>query len=308
MKKPRTKKLFGTIALIILTAVTSLAVLNLDFLLRGFRRLQNGTLRLGHIRNELSAYDLGQPIPDTPTNAKKSQMDGMIQLNIPASEFIMGEGNKKDHIPQFEAPSHVVYLDQFWMDRVEVTNAMYELCVTTKGCTNPADVNIYYGKWIYRDHPVVYVTWYQADEYCQWAGRRLPTEAEWEKSARGIDGQRYPWGNTDPNSKLANFTETMINESISSYLYPLGASPYGILNMSGNVREWVADWYDANYYSNSPYSNPKGPDLGTYKSLRGGSYMEEYSEIAVYRRYHHAPQSPGLNRGFRCAQTGSENK
>jgi len=307
MKISAAKKLFSALTLIVVLASASLAILNLDLVIRSFHRLQNGALRLGHIRNELAAYDLGQPNPSIPADARKSPMDGMVQLNVPAGEFIMGEGTKKDHVPQFEAPAHIVYLDQFWMDRVEVTNAMYELCVTAKGCSLPVDVNIYYGNWIYRDHPVVYVTWYQADEYCQWAGRRLPTEAEWEKSARGTDGRRYPWGNADPNSKLANFTETLINESISSYRYPLGASPYGVLNMSGNVREWVADWYDPNSYSDSPYSNPTGPDTGVYKSLRGGSYLDEYTEITTFHRYHHEPQSPGINRGFRCAQAGSGN-
>lgn len=281
--------------LVIFVLIAGLVILNLDFLLRAIHAYQNGALTEEKLRLDLAAFDLGQPVSPIPADAKTSSMDGMIQVRVPAGEFIMGDETGI-------TLRHVVYLDEFWMDRVEVTNTMYKLCVAAKGCSLPANDNIYFDQWAYRDHPVTYVTWFQADQYCQWAGRRLPTEAEWEKSARGTDGRDYPWGNARPNARLANFDDTMIHEAISSFRYELGASPYGVLNMSGNVREWVADWYGPNYYAVSPYENPKGPETGIERSLRSGSYNEDVYEVAVYRRYRHEPESPGLSRGFRCAQ------
>jgi serine/threonine-protein kinase len=190
------------------------------------------------------------------------------------------------------------------MDRVEVSNAMYEKCVKEKGCTLPViSENHYYGNWIYRDHPIVYVNWYQAEAYCEWAGRRLPTEAEWEKAARGTDNRKYPWGNAKPNPYLANYAESLIGEAVPVYRYPLGASPYGALNMAGNVREWVADWFEVGYYSESPSMNPSGPGTGSERSMRSGAYDAEANEIYTTSRYKHQPQSAGLSRGFRCAET-----
>ena len=169
-------------------------------------------------------------------------------------------------------------------------------------CTEPAIAfNPHYGKWAYRDYPATYITWWQARAYCAWAGRRLPTEAEYEKAGRGPDARSYPWGNQDPNPLLANFGG-MLGEALPSLRYPAGVSPYGAFNMSGNVREWVWDWYAANYYEHSPDSNPKGPESGKERSLRGGSDEESAKEIAIYRRFNHDPLSAGLSRGFRCAQ------
>ncbi len=302
MKIFASKNIFSAITLIVLMVITVLIVLNLDILLRAIHSFQNGTLTQEKLRLDIAAFDLGQPVPPLPADAKTSAIDGMIQVNIPAGEFTMGNGTDNDTF------SHIVYLDEFWMDRIEVTNTMYKLCIAAKGCTLPADDNVTYTQWAYRNHPITYVTWYEANEYCQWAGRRLPTEAEWEKAARGTDERKYPWGNMRATARLANFEETMIHESLSAFRYPLGASPYGALNMSGNVREWVADWFDPNYYANSPYKNPQGPENGTERSLRSGSYNEDAREIFVYRRYNHEPQSPGLSRGFRCAQDADINQ
>jgi formylglycine-generating enzyme required for sulfatase activity len=217
----------------------------------------------------------------------------MIQLFVPAGEFEMGDEGKK------------VYLDAFWIDQVEVTNAMYEKCVDEGACGLPIiSSNSYYGKWAYRDYPVVYVDWFQANQYCGWAGRQLPTEAQWEKAARGTDGRKYPWGNTQPNPRLVNYKGSLIGESASSFRYPLGQSPYGALNMAGNVREWVADWFSPTYYQVSPYMNPTGPATGTERSLRSGAYDANAKEIMTYFRFRHEPQSAGLSRGFRCAESG----
>ncbi len=295
------RKLLFAFFIALLILLTALLLWNADVTLSLLQATQAGTLSLQRIRNEIAAFDLGQGLPVTPVDIRTSPLDGMVQVYVPEGVFQMGDGAIGDGR---DSPVHPVYLDGFWMDQVEVTNAMYEKCVRAGGCSEPTPgVNPYYGQWIYRDHPVVYVSWAQADAYCQWAGRRLPTEAEWEKAARGTDGRAYPWGNEPPNPSLANFSEALIHEAVSAYRYPLGASPYGVLNMAGNVREWVADWFAADYYQYSPNANPLGPDSGLERSLRSGSYNESWKGIAIYHRYNHDPKSPGLSRGFRCAQS-----
>jgi len=302
MKIFRTKKPYVVTVMVVLALITSIVILNLDVSLRFIQSYQNGTLTLEKMRFDIASFDFGKKSPVTPINKKISSIDGMIQVYIPEGEFIMGMTHTHK-LP--DSPAHTVYLDAFWMDKVEVTNSMYLKCLQANGCTTPVSDNIYYDKWIYRDHPMVYVTWDQANAYCRWAGRRLPTEAEWEKAARGTDRRIYPWGNKAPNPRLANFSDTLIHESVSSFSYPLGASPYGVLNMAGNVREWIADWFDPNYYTYSPYANPKGPETGTERSLRSASYNEDGHEIAVTNRYKHEPQSAGLSRGFRCAENAN---
>lgn len=305
MKKFTFKKTYRAVAFIILLFITSLTVLNLDVFVRFIHSLQNGTLTEEKIRLDIASFNIGKTPPVTPIDKKKSATDGMVQVYVREGEFIMGEDHK---LKKPDSPKHVVYLDAFWMDSVEVTNSMYLKCLRAHGCTIPVSDNITYRNWIYRDHPIVYVTWEQANTYCKWAGRRLPTEAEWEKAARGTDGRMYPWGNKQPNPRQANFSGSMIQESVSAFRYPLGASPFGVLNMSGNVREWVADWFDADYYSNSPYANPQGPETGEERVLRSTSYNEDGREIVVTSRLRHEPESAGLSRGFRCAQDADRNK
>ncbi len=253
------------------------------------------------IRFEAASFDFGRPSPNVPVDAKTSEKDGMPQVYVPEGIFVMGSN---DDPKAKEFPAHGVYLDAFWMDKVEVSNAMYAKCVEAGECLLPVlRLNPYYGKWAYRDLPVVYVNWYAAEKYCAWAGRRLPTEAEWEKAARGTERLSYPWGEDRANPRLANFDESLIGEALSVFRYPLGASPYGALNMAGNVREWVADWFANDYYGISPKVNPTGPETGFERSLRGGAYDANADSITTYHRFNHEPDSAGLSRGFRCAES-----
>ncbi|MGV8025596.1 MAG: SUMF1/EgtB/PvdO family nonheme iron enzyme [Anaerolineaceae bacterium] len=228
-----------------------------------------------------------------------SPRDGMTMMYVPAGEFLMGsEDGYSDEIPV-----HTVYLDAYWIDQTEVTNAQYQQCVEEGACSFPYESssysrNNYYGNSTYADYPVIYVDWNQANDYCEWAGRRLPTEAEWEKAARGTDGRTYPWGEKSPNADLANYN---VGDTIEIGSYPAGASPYGALDMAGNVWEWVADWYDGSYYAFSPVENPQGPASGDYRIVRGGSWdgFEKYLRPAFRGNY--ARDYSGNALGFRCA-------
>lgn len=255
-------------------------------------------------RVEIASYDFGQAMPVTPVDSRVSEVDGMTQVFVPAGKFLMGTDDKE---ALKNRPEHPVTLSAFWIDQTEVTNEMYAKCVEAKKCPPPfkEQFNPYYGKAKYANYPVVYIPWDSADAYCRWAGRRLPTEAEWEKAARGTDGRLYPWGNEPPNASLANY-DNALGDPLPVDRYPLGASPYGALNMAGNVREWVADWFHEFFYLAGINDNPVGPPSGEMKSLRGGSFVDDENEIRVFNRFAHAPASPGINRGFRCASSAEE--
>jgi formylglycine-generating enzyme required for sulfatase activity len=247
----------------------------------------------------------------TPTLAsgatRVSEKDGMVMVYVPAGDFTMGFNDAGTD----EKPAHTVFLDTYWIDRTEVTNGMYALCVQAGTCKPPGSLNSnlhsdYYGTSQYADYPVIQVDWMAAQAYCGWAGRSLPTEAQWEKAARGPDDRFYPWGNTSPNCSLANYwgtTFACVGDTTAVGGYQSGASPYGALDMAGNVWEWVADWYDASYYMNSPSSNPQGPASGTDRILRGGSwYFDGYRTRSTYR-YRYSPGLRGDSIGFRCASS-----
>ncbi len=194
-----------------------------------------------------------------------------------------------------EQPQHEVTLTEFWIDRTEVTNAMYENCVADGVCEESSAIND--NRYNGDNYPVVGVSWYDADAYCKWAGGQLPTEAQWEYAARGEDGRLYPWGDETPTCSLARFREcsgadesTITTVSVGSFS-PEGDSWVGAADMAGNVWEWVADWYDSDYYDTSPLENPTGPASGTSKVLRGGSWGDGSVNLRVAGRV-------GVNPGF----------
>lgn len=228
---------------------------------------------------------------ETPTeelaNQRVSPVDGMPQVYIPAGTFRMG-GLDVRRAPN-EIPEHDVTLDAFWMDQLEVTNAMYALCVRAGGCTPPQDFKSqrrpeYFNNPEFNDYPVIYVTWGQAKTYCEWAGRRLPTEAEWERAGRGDDFRTFPWGENKADGLFANFN-MLVGDTSRVGTYPAGASPYGVLDMAGNVAEWVYDFYSSNY-ANAETLNPIGP-LNSATSnhvVRGGSLGDAEINIRVSKR------------------------
>jgi formylglycine-generating enzyme required for sulfatase activity len=270
-------------------------------------------------------------IPVSPTPALGigskiiSDKDGMTLVYVPAGEFTMGSDDvpsSDDQSPSYydNRPQHPVVLDAYWIDQTEVTNRQYALCVTEGACSRPANLNSpmrssYYGDPQFDNYPVIHMEWGMAKAYCEWAGRRLPTEAEWEKAARGTDMRIYPWGNTPPKDSLLNYNSTN-HDTTEVGKYPEGQSPYGAYDMAGNVWEWVHDWHDPAYYLGSPLSNPMGPDSGNppneTRVLRGGSWyyldgslrsdvrsfaLEKYENTSIYGR---TPYGLGTV-GFRCA-------
>lgn len=229
-------------------------------------------------------------------------VSGMELVYVPAGKFRMGSAETdSNRDAATEEPQHKVHLDAYWISKTQVTNAMFNACVAAGACKYSASrtTNPNYLDPLFTNHPVVYISWSMAQTYCAWTGGRLPTEAEWEKAARGPDGQRFPWGSDLANIKYANANGEIGNTTpVGSF--PVGKSYYGALDMGGNVREWVADWYDPDYYDYSPNINPQGPETGEKKVLKGASYLDPYGYSRSANRLSHEPDSPGAVRGFRC--------
>lgn len=258
----------------------------------------------------------------SPGPTQSQATDGAEMMFVPAGQFLMGSPDADPKAGDDETPLHSVYLDDYWIDRTEVTNAQYVQFLNALGghtgacgghdCAETQVEDKYShilrqdGRYMvepgFEDHPATQVSWYGAQAYCAWAGARLPTEAEWEKAARGVDGRSYPWGDESPDCARAQYGDcggmTVPVDSLSA-----GSSPYGVLDMAGNVWEWVADWYDPAYYGSSPAENPPGPHSGIRKVFRGGSWGYPSAFLRTSDRARNRPTYAGFNVGFRCAAT-----
>ena len=244
-----------------------------------------------------------QSYPTSPTSQivreyRPRGTKGGIMVYVPAGDFTMGCDISIDkNCDSNSNPKHLVYLNAFYIDKYEVTQEEYDECVNVGSCRP----NEKYSGFSEIRHPVVGVTWEDAKKYCDWAGKKLPTEAEWEKAARGSDGRQYPWGN-EINSSKSNYAVSGINVTKIVGIYPSGASPYGAMDMAGNAWEWVSDFYDEKYYANRPGSNPQGPPNGKNRSLRGGSWYSYAVSLQTFNRGHNNPTYYDYTIGFRCAK------
>jgi formylglycine-generating enzyme required for sulfatase activity len=293
------------------------------------------------------------PAGPTPIDTRLRPADGMVMVYVPAGEFEMGnpgtqwiwkgslvDGDLGLQVFTDEGPRHTVYLDAFWIDKTEVTVAMfrsfvqatgYETTAERQGWGNPWTEGPMEAEWLpvpgadwrhphgpqssaEEDHPVTQVSWDDAAAYCVWAGGGLPTEAQWEKAARGTDRRAWPWGDAYQGTR-GNFCEAScpiarwrddayddgyaLTAPVGSF--PGGASPCGALDMAGNLWEWVADWYHAEYYRDSPPQNPLGPDSGTVRAMRGGAWYDNEQWVRCTVRHQNPPSSRCDDVGFRCA-------
>jgi formylglycine-generating enzyme required for sulfatase activity len=260
----------------------------------------------------------------------------MMMVYVPPGEFEMGsDDDAVDYAQELcneeygdctagwfkdEQPAHTVSLDGFWMDRTEVSNAQYRQCVEAGGCEAPGEASsrtrdVYYGDSAYDGYPVIYVGWHEATAYCEWAGGRLPTEAEWEYVARGPEGRAFPWGETFDGARLnycdvnceLDWKDVEVDDGYADTApvgsYPAGASWCGAQDLAGNVWEWVADWYEE--YSSERQVNPTGPSSGRLRGQRGGSWNNESVDTRGAYRSRNSPDGQSYNAGFRCAR-GSE--
>jgi formylglycine-generating enzyme required for sulfatase activity len=241
--------------------------------------------------------------------------DGIVMVYIPPGEFMMGQTDeeKKWLIDQIdekyynsycanETPLHKVYLDSYWIGKYEVTFAQYDRYCNDIKKEKPGDEG-----WGRENRPVINVSWDDASAYCEWLSQqtglqfKLPTEAQWEKAARGNDQRKYPWGSRELDKDLANFSVNVCKTTpVGSY--PTGASPYGLLDMAGNVWEWCGDWYEAGYYKNSPLKNPSGPDSGSDRVFRGGGWSYYFGGLRCANRDDSGPALRTSYLGFRLRQ------
>lgn len=246
--------------------------------------------------------------------------DNDYWVTIPAGTFLMGaqskdpaRGNYDPEAGKNEFPVHEVALNAFRIGHYPVTVEEYGRFLKDEGYgnqqwwkgggfgqrTKPGD---WEEQMRHRSRPLVRVTWYEAAAYCAWAGGRLPTEAEWERAARGTEGRKYPWGNKAPDASRANYGETKVGHASPVGLFPRGTTPEGIADMAGNVWEWVADWYADDYYRKSLRENPPGPGTGSARVIRGGSWTFPSGDLRSAYRGRVAPEPRGVAIGFRCAR------
>lgn len=256
------------------------------------------------------------PLPPAPScsaagETYRSPADQMLLLCVPSAEFFMGSATGDAD----EAPIHTVFLDTFWIDQVEVTNAQFARFLNENGnqqeggatwleaTDNDVQIQLTNNQWQakpgFANRPVIGVSWYGARSYCQWAGRQLPSEAQWEKAARGGDGRTFPWGEAIDCSRAQYRECGAFSLAVGSL--PAGASPYGALDLAGNTWEWVADWYSDTYYAQAPYSNPAGPARGDLRVVRGGSWDDIAAFQRTSKRSKLVPTNQFDDVGFRCS-------
>ena len=246
---------------------------------------------------------------------EKIGKDGAPMILIPAGPFLMGVTKWARDGGRDEYPNHEVELPDYYIDKYEITNGRYLEFIRVTGHRVPkhrrdSSKDLWQGGLMPESigsSPVVNVDWFEAQAYCQWAGKRLPTEAEWEKAGKGTDDRRFPWGNVEPTHKHLNFNQKWRGEQtlVPVGIYELGKSPYGLYDMAGNVWEWVADWYDATYYQRSPRINPQGPQKGTRKVLRSSGWQVETPQVRIFTRVASDPLDRNHSTGFRCAVDSS---
>lgn len=243
--------------------------------------------------------------------------EGMVL--IPATEYMMGcdpEHNNSYNCPSDELPQHKVSLSAYAIDVYEVTNAQYAACVAAGGCVAPIVTDSktrddYYQNPEYANFPMINVKWEQAQAYCTWAGKRLPTEAEWELAARGTTPKAYPWGDEAPDCSKGNIyhNATMsacVGDTVAVGSYPEGASEFGVMDMTGNVWEWVADSYIEDFYSLSPTENPLAEEANQLRTVRGGGWASNWLAARVSSRAYDLSFYSGSDLGFRCAMDGEQ--
>ncbi len=253
--------------------------------------------------------------------AKLPSKDEMVL--IPTGWFLMGSDKKQDRLAYLpELPQRKVYLDAYEIDKFEVTTVQFLKFVLAMNRSPLIDWRYDGGNFqeTMANHPVMHVSWFDADAYCKWAGKRLPTEAEWEKAARGEDGRIYPWGNQPAGLSRSNFGRGGLSGPVRDrperlMLYPPiisvdkyenALSPYGLYQMVGNVSEWVADWYDRDYYKSAPEKNPRGPEHGTQRGFRGGGWIDSTPSVRAAQRNGTEPNTKMNWLGFRCARDVKE--
>jgi formylglycine-generating enzyme required for sulfatase activity len=266
--------------------------------------------------------EVKRPVTVTPASGEPAayatriwDVDGSVMVEVPAGEFLMGSDGDPNALAD-EYPQRAVYLDAFWIDQTEVTNEQFAAFLNEQGNQTEGGVarldledvdslvervdGTFRPRSGYVDHPVIEVSWFGAAAYCQWVGKRLPSEAEWEKAARGADARIYPWGDQWDFAR-ANTDEQGPGRTSPVGSYPSGTSPHGALDMAGNVWEWVADWYDGDHYGQSPDRNPTGPPSGNFRVLRGGAWSRSYVRARSANRNASYPVRGDEGLGFRCA-------
>lgn len=276
------------------------------------------TLTFTATRTPTPTLDPSIPPPNPTLNSRWTRpTDNMVMVYVPPGTFLMGSNPEVDPDTQDdERPQHNVSLDSFWIDRTEVTNEQYKLCVQESSCDTSVYAND--GRYNGDEQPVVGIDWFSAEAYCTWTGGQLPSEAQWEYAARGNDGRLYPWGNEFDGQKLnfcdsncgSDWKDDNYNDGYAFAApvgsYPAGESWVGAVDMAGNVWEWVADWYyNTNYHDNSPNVNSASPTGSEYKVLRGGSWVSTATFVRSARRYYNDLADRIGDFGFRCVIPGA---